>query len=709
MSVQYERGFFPTYDATFTNAGPFNLYSNEVPRSYNHSSEGSDAGSPGGGYSGGGGPPGLQESGHNIHPEDPISYTTFPTHQPPTTNITEQVAEDTPYIPRAHNQYQQPVSTRLALAPEIRHSPPQSAVSHNPNPFATDEFRIPAHDQGYDTTSGLSVNTYTQHNPSGSANQYSHPTLSQSPFTSPLTIQYRRDQGNRLTPLEQHQHQHDLTARNQFANSNMVSESHMYHIQTQQQQHRVYTSPDRSQTYPPLLPRLSSDYDQSTSSLPATYPPDIYGNPAQASNPAQYHMSSGHAGAPMPALPPTSSVDPPSRFPDAGEYLRGQFNIPPDRPVDLWALPDPQPGERPPHPLPVLIKLAIYGSEKKKLTLKGIYEAIENRFEYYRNDKKEAWKHSIRHNLSLNKVFRRCSRPITEPGKGSYWELDVSNGEGYKRERKRRPKNRSGAGSRRSTRAEEDFDDDEDDDDDLSETASNAGSPGPESTAMAVTPTAGAGVPRTTRRAPAPNFRFAPYDMSNYQNAPLQGPSSGFFNPPPPIIPPSHVSGGSASTSSSSTQTHSPTAMIADPPLQTRPGSGSAYPQRTNPFEHSTIIAANRQALYNQMQSSPSSSQQSNLGSPQGYEYRGANQPHPQHPMPFGNLPSGPFVDQYGQSRPPLGPYSSAHQGPSQGQQQNQGQGQEQSYHGMYDMRYRSESSDGSSTTQYQHERRDTA
>ncbi|KAJ7690079.1 hypothetical protein B0H17DRAFT_891001, partial [Mycena rosella] len=106
--------------------------------------------------------------------------------------------------------------------------------------------------------------------------------------------------------------------------------------------------------------------------------------------------------------------------------------------VNLWSVSDPADGTRPTLSLPVLARLAIYGSATKKLSLQGIYRAIITRFSYYREHQEETrWKNSIRHALSLHKVFVKVKRPIHEAGKGDYWVLDVSRGNGYKRARKR--------------------------------------------------------------------------------------------------------------------------------------------------------------------------------------------------------------------------------------------------------------------------------
>ncbi|EIW57162.1 winged helix DNA-binding domain-containing protein, partial [Trametes versicolor FP-101664 SS1] len=75
--------------------------------------------------------------------------------------------------------------------------------------------------------------------------------------------------------------------------------------------------------------------------------------------------------------------------------------------------------------MPVLIILAIHGSPDRRLTLLEIYSAFEDRFEWYRqNTQKLQWKNSIRHNLSLYRCFRRMSKPVGDPRKGSFWVVD---------------------------------------------------------------------------------------------------------------------------------------------------------------------------------------------------------------------------------------------------------------------------------------------
>ncbi|ORX80187.1 fork head transcription factor, partial [Basidiobolus meristosporus CBS 931.73] len=77
---------------------------------------------------------------------------------------------------------------------------------------------------------------------------------------------------------------------------------------------------------------------------------------------------------------------------------------------------------KPPYPYAKLIAQAILTSQTQALTLNEIYTWIVDKYPYYKTAT-SGWKNSIRHNLSLNKMFLRVPRAINEPGKGSYWTI----------------------------------------------------------------------------------------------------------------------------------------------------------------------------------------------------------------------------------------------------------------------------------------------
>lgn len=83
------------------------------------------------------------------------------------------------------------------------------------------------------------------------------------------------------------------------------------------------------------------------------------------------------------------SYYPPDEDP-VGTWIRYHTRIPPDLPLSLWSVPDPDPGCKPALPLKWLMALAIYESPEKKLSLSEILTAMKDRFAIF--GVQESWK-----------------------------------------------------------------------------------------------------------------------------------------------------------------------------------------------------------------------------------------------------------------------------------------------------------------------------
>ncbi|KIL71501.1 hypothetical protein M378DRAFT_6232 [Amanita muscaria Koide BX008] len=132
------------------------------------------------------------------------------------------------------------------------------------------------------------------------------------------------------------------------------------------------------------------------------------------------------------AVTPDYSENPAAEI--VGASIRPDHEYHPNCPDTLACLPDTE--GRPQHTLPVILRCAILGSPKKRLTIREIYAAMEAKYPYYRTAG-STWKQSVRHHLSLNRLFERQPRPVTDPGFGSYWTVNLSAPPGTKRPRKR--------------------------------------------------------------------------------------------------------------------------------------------------------------------------------------------------------------------------------------------------------------------------------
>ncbi|XP_068751727.1 forkhead box protein N3-like isoform X1 [Montipora capricornis] len=83
---------------------------------------------------------------------------------------------------------------------------------------------------------------------------------------------------------------------------------------------------------------------------------------------------------------------------------------------------------KPPYSFSSLIFMAIEEAPMKRLPVKDIYSWIMEHFPYFR-DARLGWKNSVRHNLSLNKCFKKVDKDKGQfypqnIGKGSLWTVD---------------------------------------------------------------------------------------------------------------------------------------------------------------------------------------------------------------------------------------------------------------------------------------------
>ncbi|KAI8064153.1 fork head domain-containing protein [Gongronella butleri] len=87
----------------------------------------------------------------------------------------------------------------------------------------------------------------------------------------------------------------------------------------------------------------------------------------------------------------------------------------------------PRQRRRPPFSYSSLIAQAILGSEGQRMTLREIYRWIAQKYPALYNANDTGWQNTIRHNLSLNRCFKKVPKSEMEghgKGKGGYWTID---------------------------------------------------------------------------------------------------------------------------------------------------------------------------------------------------------------------------------------------------------------------------------------------
>ncbi|ESK89461.1 brain factor 1 [Moniliophthora roreri MCA 2997] len=221
--------------------------------------------------------------------------------------------------------------------------------------------------------------------------------------------------------------------------------SHLHHVQNRLN----YFPPPGQAPLPPLRYNRPIDYPDyysstSSSSSISMHSQNVVGYGGleynfPTSSHASYQRTPSATNIHIASLPPFT-LPPGIDTSEAEMLLRRANNLSSGTPVKLSTLPMPLTGEKPAYPYSTLIQLAIWESPEKRLTLQEIYAAILKKFPAFR-EQGDAWQRSIRHTLSLKKAFVNQGRDRHDlpKGRGAYWELDIQNLVGNKRQRKRGP------------------------------------------------------------------------------------------------------------------------------------------------------------------------------------------------------------------------------------------------------------------------------
>ncbi|KAL0064458.1 hypothetical protein AAF712_008622 [Marasmius tenuissimus] len=167
------------------------------------------------------------------------------------------------------------------------------------------------------------------------------------------------------------------------------------------------------------------------------------------------HPATGVAGSPVDNQSRALVLGIDISVAEVDSQLRRLYNIPPNQPVNLYAISDPP---DPSFTQIAITQFAIWSSEDKKLTQAQIWSRIEQRFRSVRDpETAKKWKANIRHLLSLKKTFVKL--PESRNG-AHYWSLDYryleSGGDKRPRRRGNSKKARSPSDAGRQQRADDD-------------------------------------------------------------------------------------------------------------------------------------------------------------------------------------------------------------------------------------------------------------